>query len=401
MTDSTSSLLFTPIELRGVRARNRVMVSPMCMYSSVNGFASDYHMVHLGRFALGGAGIVMAEATAVAPEGRISHQDLGIWDDAHIQALQPITRFLSEYGAVPGIQLAHAGRKAACHEPWKGGGPLQPEDAEHGQAPWQSVGPSAVAAGPTWQVPRELSIAEIQQSVRDWGAAARCAVAAGFRAIELHGAHGYLLHSFQSPISNLRTDEYGGSDHARWRYPLEVVEAIRAEIPDDIPLFYRVSSVDRVDDGITIDDTIAFARELKAKGVDVIDTSSGGIVTDRKIDTRVRRGYGFHAPLAAELTSALRPDGLQIANVGMIVDAAQAEAMLRHDDADIVVLGREMLANPAWANQARLELEGPDFSGMHEQAASFMDHRYRLITKLTAEGESPLDRHADSGSAGQ
>lgn len=397
MTDPKNSLLFSPIDLRGVRARNRAMVSPMCMYSSVDGFASDYHLVHLGRFALGGAGIVMAEATAVAEVGRISHRDLGIWDDAHVEALRPIARFLSEYGAVPAIQLGHAGRKAASHEPWNGGGPLQPEESDTGRGPWEVVAPSAIAAGPSSQVPRELSVAEIQQSVDDWAAAARRAVAAGFRAIELHGAHGYLLHSFQSPISNRRTDEYGGSAHARWRYPLEVVEAIRAQIPDDIPLFYRVSAVDGVDGGITITDTIDFARALQAKGVDVIDCSSGGIVIDRSTDTRVRRGFGFHAPLAAELTRALRPDGLRVVNVGMIVDSGQAEGMLRHNDADIVALGREMLSDPAWANKARVELEGPDFSHMHEQAAYFLHHRHRLVTKLATDGESPLDRHDGSG----
>lgn len=396
MNATRESLLFSPIELRGAQARNRVMVSPMCMYSSVDGFASDYHLVHLGRFALGGAGIVMAEATAVAPEGRISHRDLGIWDDAHIETLKPIARFLSEYGAVPAIQLGHAGRKAACHEPWKGGGPLQPEEAEDGQCPWQVVGPSAIAAGPTWQVPHDMSIADIDASVKQWVAAARRAVSAGFRALELHGAHGYLLHSFQSPISNLRTDRYGGDDHGRWRFPLDVVEGIRSEIPDDIPLFYRVSAVDGVEGGITIADTIEFARALAGKGVDLIDCSSGGIITDRSIDTRVRRGYGFHAPLAAQLTRALRPEGMRVANVGMILEPRQAETMLRHDDADITVLGREMLSDPSWTNRARIELEGPDFSEIHEQAASFLEHRHRLISKLTAEGESPFSRHEDT-----
>ncbi|MFS3129469.1 NADH:flavin oxidoreductase/NADH oxidase [Nocardioides sp. Bht2] len=381
--------LFEPLTLRGVTLRNRTMVSPMCMYTATDGVANDYHLVHLGRFALGGAGVVMVEATGVAPEGRISHGDLGLWNDEQGAALARIAQFLAEYGAVPGIQLAHAGRKASCHAAWKGGGPLTAADAESGEAPWPVVGPSPIPAGPGWPEPQEMSTDEIAASVQSWADAARRAVNAGFRVIDLHGGHGYLLHAFQSPISNQRTDGYGGNAEGRMRYPLEVVRAVRAAIGDDVALFYRVSATDGIEGGLTVEDSVEFARELGRAGVDLIDVSSGGVSQDRSIDTRVRRGYAFHA----DLSRAIREGSdLPVATVGMIVDPHQAEAVLTSGDADLVALGREMLENSQWPLHARRTLTG-DYEGWHQQVGWALDLRAKGQARLAEQGETPLTRY--------
>lgn len=384
-----SSTLFDQLTIRGVVARNRVMISPMCMYASADdGVATDYHLVHLGRFAMGGAGIVVAEATAVEPQGRISSSDLGLWDDGQRDALAPVAAFLERYGAVPGIQLSHAGRKGCTHAPWAGGTPIADPQTP---GAWQVVGPTGDAAGPGWQTPRELSIDEIAETVEHWAAAARRAAEAGFRFIELHGAHGYLLHSFQSPISNTRTDEYGGSEENRHRYPLEVVDAVRAAIPDDCVLAYRVSAVDGVEGGITIEDTVRFAAILAEHGVDVVDTSSGGVVTDRRVDTRVRRGFGFHAPFSAAIKAGA---DVAVASVGLIVDPEQAELLVQHGETDLVVIGREALRDPSWAHHAEEALRGKDYEQWHVEAGFFLQQRVRVLDALAAAGETPTDRFA-------
>lgn len=388
----TDVRLFEPLVVRGVRLPNRVAVSPMCMYAARDGHATDYHLVHLGRFALGGAGLVIAEAAAVAPEGRISHSDLGLWTDAHADSLHPVVDFLHRYGSCAGVQLAHAGRKASTKAAWEGGAPLTPQDAADGQAPWPVVGPSAVPAGPGLQTPAELTVAQIRASVEDWRAAARRAADAGFDVIELHGGHGYLLHAFQSPISNLRQDEYGGSAEARMRYPLEVAAAVREAIGPDRGLFYRVSVVDGVAGGLTLQDSIALSERLHEVGVDLIDTSSGGVVTDRAIDTRVRRGFAFHAPYSGPLRTAL--GGMPVATVGLVVDPHQAEAILRNGDADLVLLGRTMLEDPNWAHHARAELLEGDRSTWHLEAGWAVSARASAIARLAAEGENPLTRYA-------
>lgn len=388
-----TSSLFTPLDVRGVVARNRVTISPMCMYAAADdGLATDYHLVHLGRFALGGAGVVVAEATGVAPEGRISSSDLGLWNDDQRDALAPVAAFLARYGAVPGIQLGHAGRKGCTQPPRDGGAPIADPAAP---GAWQVVGPTAEAAGPGWQTPHEMSQDDIASSVGDWAAAARRAAEAGFRFIELHGAHGYLLHSFQSPISNTRTDEYGGSEDNRHRYPLEVVDAVRAAIPDDCVLAYRVSSVDGVEGGITIEDTVRFAALLGEHGVDVVDTSSGGVVTDRRVDTRVRRGYGFHAPFAAALKAGT---DVRVATVGLIVDPRQAELLVEHEEADLVVIGREALRDPSWAHHAQESLDGRDYEAWHAEVAFFLQQRVRVLDALEATGETPTSRWAADAS---
>lgn len=389
----SSSLLFSPLDIRGVVSRNRVMISPMCMYAAADdGVATDYHLVHLGRFALGGAGIVVAEATAVEPQGRISASDLGLWNDAQRDALAPVAAFLASYGAVPGIQLGHAGRKGCTHAPWAGGTPIADPQTP---GAWQVVGPTGEAAGPGWQTPREMTADDIAESVAHWASAARRAADAGFRFIELHGAHGYLLHSFQSPISNTRTDSYGGSEQNRHRYPLEVVDAVRAAIPDDCVLAYRVSSVDGVEGGITIEDTVRFAAILAEHGVDVVDTSSGGVVTDRRVDTRVRRGYGFHAPFAAALKTGTE---VRVATVGLVVDPRQAELLVEHGETDLVVIGREALRDPSWAHHARESLLGRDYEPWHVEAGFFLQQRVRVLDALDAAGETPTGRWAPTAS---
>jgi len=381
--------LFSPLRLREVESPNRVMVSPMCMYASTDGFADDYHLVHLGRFALGGAGIVVAEATAVSPEGRISHQDLGLWDDAHGEALAPVVRFIAEHGAVPGIQLSHAGRKASAQPAYAGGSPLAEGDPSG--EPWPTIGPSAISPGPGWQVPQEMSVADIERSVEEWAEAARRAVEAGFRVIELHGAHGYLLHSFFSPISNQRSDRYGGSFENRMRYPLEVARAVRARIGEGVALLYRISVTDGVEGGLTPEDNARLAVALGEAGVDMIDTSSGGIVTDRSVDTRVRRGYAFHASFSGELRAST---GMPVATVGLIVDPQQAEALLASGEADLVVMGRELLDDPNWPHRARRALSAEDWTSWHREAAVHLRGRARVLAQLEADGETPMSRFA-------
>lgn len=367
--------------------KNRVMVSPMCMYAAnQDGFATDFHLVHLGRFAMGGAGLVVLEATAVEPRGRISNGDLGIWSDEHIEPLSRVADTIREFGAVPGIQLAHAGRKAAISAPWDGMRPLTERDAARGDPPWPVVGPTARRAGEGWQEPSELTHSEIEAVVEAWAAAARRARAAGFDVIELHAAHGYLIHSFLSPISNSRTDEYGGSWKNRLRFPLEVVRAVRSELSDSSVLMYRTSAVDGIDGGLTLDDTVRLTEALTEHGVDVIDTSSGGVTAEKSIDTRVRRGFAFHAPFSRELKA--QTDAV-IATVGLVVDPQQAELLLQHGYADIVAVGREMLNNPNWAHHSRHLLEGSSYDEWRREAGWWLDKREAAITRLVEQGETP------------
>lgn len=383
-------LLFTPLTIRGVSSRNRVMVSPMCQYAAEGGLANDYHLVHLGRFALGGAGIVIAEATAVEECGRISNGDLGLWSDEQIGPLRRVSDFLRQYGAVPGIQLGHAGRKAATQAPWNGAGPLGESDRARGDAPWPVIGPSPIAAGQGWQVPAEMTLEEIARVIESWGQAARRADEAGFDIIDVHGAHGYLLHSFLSPISNLRTDEYGGSLENRMRFPLAVVDAIRRYWPKEKALFYRLSALDGIEGGWTIEDSVVFCRAMLEHGVDVIDCSSGGAIADRTRDTRIRRGYGFHVPYSAHIRKAT---GGLVATVGLIVEPEQAEAILQAGEADIIAIGREFQFNANWAVQAEMKLGRKDFDHWHKESGWWLDKRASVIAKLESAGETPLDRY--------
>ena len=328
--------LFTPLTLRGVEFRNRVFVSPMCQYSAENGLANDWHLVHAGSRAVGGAGLVIVEATAVAPSGRISPDDLGLWSDEQAEPLARLARFVKAQGAAAGIQLAHAGRKASTAAPWAGGRPLPEADGG-----WMPVAPSPIPFGPGYAEPHELSPAEIGRVVEEFAAAARRAEAAGFDVIELHAAHGYLLHEFLSPLTNTRTDEFGGSFEGRARFPLAVAARLREVWPASRPLFVRISATDWVEGGWSLDDSLAFAKRLAVIGVDLVDCSSGGAVAHAKIPV----GPGFQAPFAAAVR---REAGVATGAVGMITSAEQAEQILATGQADAVLLARELLRNPYW-----------------------------------------------------
>ncbi len=344
------SKLFSPLTLRGLTLRNRTVVSPMCQYSALDGMAQDWHFAHLGQFAMGGFGLVFTEATAVMAEGRITHGDLGLWSDAHIAPVQRAVAFVKSMGAVAGMQLAHAGRKASMQRPWFGNGAVGVDDAARGDLPWPIVGPVAVPHMEGWLVPEALDHAGIRRIVDAFRAAALRALRAGLDVIEIHGAHGYLISSFMSPISNTRRDDYGGDLARRMRFGLEVTRAVREVWPADKPLFYRTSSVDGIEGGVTLDDTVALARELKAIGVDVIDCSAGGLVGAR-FDLKP----GYMVPFAARVRAEA---GIATQAVGLVLDAAQAEAIIARGDADLVALGREALVDPHWAGRAAVELEG-------------------------------------------
>jgi 2,4-dienoyl-CoA reductase-like NADH-dependent reductase (Old Yellow Enzyme family) len=335
------SRLLAPLTLRGTTFRNRIWTSPMCQYSSTDGMPGDWHLAHLGGFARGGCGLVFTEATAVTPDGRISPADAGIWNDAQAGTYARITAFVRGQGAVPGIQLAHAGRKGSTAAPFVGSGSVAP--AEGG---WQTVAPSAVAFG-RYAEPRVLTLPEIADLVRAFEAAAVRALAAGFEVAEVHAAHGYLLHQFLSPLSNLRDDAYGGSLAGRARLLYEVVDAVRAVWPG--PLFVRVSATDWVDGGLTVADVGTVARELAGRGVDLIDVSSGGVSPEQKIEV----GPGYQVPLARAVRAA---SGLPVAAVGLITDPVQAETVLVEESADAVLLARALLREPHWAQRAAREL---------------------------------------------
>jgi 2,4-dienoyl-CoA reductase-like NADH-dependent reductase (Old Yellow Enzyme family) len=388
---SSFPLLLEPLAIRGFVARNRVMVSPMQQYASQDGTANDHHLVHLGRFAMGGAGMVIAEATAIEPAGRMSSADLGLWSDEQIPPLARIASFIRSQGAVPGIQLVHAGRKGSMQAPWDGMGPLTEADAARGDPPWPTIGPSAVSPGPGWQTPAAMTVAEIAMNVALWAQAARRAAEAEFEIIDLHGAHGYLLHAFLSPLSNNRIDSYGGGIENRMRYPLEVVDAIRAVIPESCGLFYRLSVVDGVEGGWSMSDSVIFCRELIARGVDLIDCSSGGAIADRSSDVRIRRGYAFHALYSREIRQNLH-HGL-VATVGLIVDPQQAEAVLQAGDADIIAIGRELLINPNWTFHAERVLKGEGYDNWPRESGWWLDKRVAAIRKLDEEGETPMTRY--------
>jgi 2,4-dienoyl-CoA reductase-like NADH-dependent reductase (Old Yellow Enzyme family) len=346
----------------------------MCQYSVTDGLVGDYHLAHLGRFALGGFGLVLVEATGVTPEGRISHGDVGLWSDEHVPGLARVVDFLHAEGAAAGIQLAHAGAKASSLRPWDGTGPVSPENARPGEAPWPTVSASAVPAGPGWPTPHALAVEELAE-VRDaFVAATRRAVSAGFDVVELHAAHGYLLHQFLSPLSNRRDDEYGGSLEGRMRFPLEVVDAVRAAWPADKPLFVRVSSVDGSRDGLTVEDTVAFARELKARGVDAVHTSGGGLGGGWEHPI----GYGYQVPFATRVRAEA---GVATVAVGLIVDARQAEAIVAGGSADLVAIAREAQDDPNFAVHAFRELTEA-YDAYPVQAGPRLASRERLIGKL-------------------
>ncbi|WP_312571140.1 NADH:flavin oxidoreductase/NADH oxidase [Stutzerimonas balearica] len=329
--------LFQPLTLRQLTLANRIAVSPMCQYSAEGGMANDWHLVHLGSRAVGGAGLVLIEATAVRPEGRISPQDLGIWSDEHIEPLRRITRFVEAQGSFAGIQLAHAGRKASSWQPWLG----KRGSVSIAEGGWVPVGPSSIAFDPQHAVPEALDAQGIAAVVQAFVQAAERALAAGFKVAEIHAAHGYLLHQFLSPLSNQRQDEYGGSFDNRIRLLLEVTEAVRATWPDELPLFVRLSATDWVADGWNPDETVELARRLKALGVDLIDVSSGGTAANAEIPV----GPGYQTQFAERVR---READMATGTVGLITEAVQAEHILRTGQADLILLARELLRDPYW-----------------------------------------------------
>ncbi len=345
IVSSSVSHLFSPLTLRGLTLPNRIAVSPMCEYSSTDGFANDWHYVHLGSRAVGGAGLVITEAAAVSPEGRITPQDLGLWKNEHIVELKRINDFIHRQGAYAGVQLAHAGRKASMARPW------EPEGAvPSSQGGWQPVAPSAIRFSETYAEPLALDRAGMDKVLADFAAATRRSLEAGFDVVEIHGAHGYLLHEFVSPLSNHRTDEYGGGFENRVRFPLEVIRTVRAAWPADKPLFVRISATDWVEGAWDIAQSVAFARLMKAEGGDLVDASSAANVP--KADIPI--GPGYQVPLADQIR---REAEIPTGAVGIITNPAQADQIIRTGQADLVLLARELLRDPYWPLRAAAELK--------------------------------------------
>lgn len=340
--------LFTPYTIKSLTIRNRIAVSPMCQYSYLGGFANDWTLVHLGSRAVGGAGLIVQEATAVRPEGRISYADLGIWKDEHIDKLRQITRFIQDQGAIAGIQIAHAGRKASAEVAWNGGRQIQ-----EGSHAWPTLAPSAVPYHQKDSIPHALSVEEIKEIIVSFRDAASRALEAGYQVLEIHAAHGYLIHQFYSPLSNFRSDIYGGNFENRIRFLLEIIEAVQGVWPDYLPLFVRISATEWVDDGWTIQDSVRLARILKDAGVDLIDVSSAANIPKAPIPV----GPLYQAPLAAQIR---KEAGIATGAVGLITTAEQAEQLLEEGAADLIFMARELLRNPYFPLQAAREL-GEDF----------------------------------------
>lgn len=337
--------LLSPLAIRGITLRNRIVMSPMCQYSSEDGLANDWHLVHLGSRAAGGVGLVIVEATAVTPEGRITPRDMGIWGDQHVEPLARIARFVRSQGAVAGIQLAHAGRKASCEPPWLGGAPIMSSD----KGGWPVVGPSPTPFQEGGPVPQELDRRGIDDIVTAFETATSRALAAGFEVIEVHAAHGYLLHEFLSPLSNQRSDEYGGSLENRMRLALRVTERVRTIVPQHLPVFVRISATDWVEGGWDVDQSIELARNLKTFGVDLIDVSSGALVPKARIPV----GRGYQVPLSRRIRDEAQ---IMTGAVGMITEPTYAVEVITGGDADLVFVGRELLREPYWALKAQAEL---------------------------------------------
>jgi len=375
-----NSSLFSPIELRGISVKNRIAVSPMSQYRSIDGFANSWHMVHLGRFAMGGSGLVYTEATAVSKDGRRTHGDLGLWSDEQINGLKDIAKFLLEEGAIPGIQLGHAGRKASERRPWHNETPVDEEDIKlRGEAPWTAIAPSAEPYADGWPAPLEMSEADIEQCIADFGAAAGRARKAGFKIIEVYAAHGFLIHQFLSPVANKRVDKWGGSAENRMRFCVEVARAIRANWSEELPLAFRLSATDWLDDGLEIDDTIMVCKALKSAGVDIFDVSTGGI-GGKERPRRMEIFQGFQTPFATKVRSET---GIRTMGVGFIWDAEYCEKLISDEAVDMIAIGRELLANPNWPLQVA-QLLGCDRDHQLAPVESgwWLMKRDRLLEKL-------------------
>ena len=380
--EKTQPLLFTPITIRGVTSKNRIVVSPMCQYNSDDGGPGDWQMMHLGRLAVGGAGVIFGEETGVEARGRKTYKCAGIWDDKHIPMYRRITDFIKERGAVPAIQIGHAGRKASCHtatEDWR---PLTDDDAKDGWAPWQGLAPSALDQLPRRFTPKAMDAGDIKIVLDAWREATRRSMDAGYDILEIHGAHGYLIHQFLSPVSNHRNDAYGGDRAGRMRFALEVAEVVRDAWPRDKPLFFRVSSVDGEGGMWDLDDTVALSKELKARDIDLVDCSSGGISGDSKMPM-IPRIEQFQAGFAERVR---READIMTIAVGGITEAQQAEGILQSGRADLVALAREFLWNADWAAHAAKTLGATDPFGQ-------MPHEYAFrLRQREKQKEMPINQ---------
>lgn len=380
-SDASRPLLLSPTTLRGLTVRNRIVVSPMCQYSSVDGAPSDWHLVHLGKFALGGAGIVFTEETAVEERGRKTYGCAGIYTDEHVRAYQRITEFIRSAGSVPAIQLGHAGRKASCGPPWTNFRPLTPEDADAGMPPWQGISASELPAKPGALVPMALDEAQLKTVIQSWRTAAQRSIDAGFDICEIHGAHGYLIHQFLSPLSNLRTDAWGGDLEGRMRLALRIAEEIREIWPADKPVFFRVSAVDGNGGAWDMDDTVQLAAALRERGIDVITCSSGGINGPLNMAI-VPRTPGYQVPYAERVR---REAKIASCAVGLIAEPQHAEDILQAGQADLIALARELMEDPNWPIRAGRELGVADYLDLLPPDYSWWLRRREEIRKMSTE----------------
>jgi 2,4-dienoyl-CoA reductase-like NADH-dependent reductase (Old Yellow Enzyme family) len=387
MTDSNLPLLFQPLQVRSLTLKNRIVISPMMQHAAPGGMATAWHLVHLGKFALGGAALVFAESTAVSPAGRIGKADLGLWSDAQIEPLKAVVDFAHDNGAAIGVQLGHAGRKAGSQPLWEGGAALSPDEMLRVDPHWQRIGPSAKAAGPGWSTPLAMDTDAIDRVVQDFVEATHRAERAGFDAVELHFGHGYLVASFLSPNANHRDDEYGGDLAGRMKLALRITAAVRAAWPEDKPLFCRISAVDGSLNGWNLDDSVVLARELKSVGVDVVDCSSGGL-TEETRGFPVPRGLGFQVPFSQRIRA--EADVLTQA-VGLIVGPQQAEDILQAGQADLIAIGREALFDPYWALHARESfVPDPRYREWPVRHGVWLDKRLPALRRALAERDGAI-----------
>lgn len=393
MSSSPSQpLLFTPIRLRGVTARNRIVASPMCQYSSEDGAPTDYHLVHLGKFAMGGAGIVFCEETSVEERGRKSHHCAGIYKDEHIPKYRRINDFIRSQGAIPAIQIGHSGRKGSVREPWEGYRPLTEADANDGLTPWRTVSSSALPPSKGAPAPHALDQTEIRELVTHWREAALRALDVGYDIIEVHAAHGYLIHQFLSPLANRRTDGYGGDLQGRMRLCLEIVEAVRGAWPANRPVFMRISAVDGVNGCWDVDDTIVLARAVRERGIEAVTTSSGGIHGPGTA-TLVPRWPGYHVPYAERVR---REAGIMTIAVGLVTQARQAEEILQKGQADLIALARELLWNPNWPVHAARELGLQNYLDLLPRGYAWWLQRREDIRRVTEQAAKAGDPSSKS-----
>jgi len=381
-------LLFQPLKIRGVELRNRIVVSPMAMYCAENGYPVTFHLLHYGKFALGGAGTVFIEETAVTRTGRITNGCLGLWENRQIDALRPITAALRAHGSIPAIQIAHGGRKSSSQRAWEGNGPLTASNIANGDESWVPLGPSDIPYSNGWLVPHALTHSEMDEIRDAFVASALRALEANFDIIEIHMAHGYLLHSFLSPLTNARTDNYGGSLNNRMRFPLEVTRAVRRVLPDHVPLFVRISATDWIEGGWTLDDSVALSHKLVMYGVDVIDCSSGGNLAAGATNSNLKREPGYQVPFAERIRTET---GALTQAVGFIRTPQLAEQVLREKKADLIAIGRQMLFNPNWAHHAAETLgETQHFKNWPRQYGWWLD---KWASGLHSMGEQPIPNH--------